>query len=619
MTDLLGHPDPQPEPGAGGYRVLARTYRPSTFAELIGQDALVRTLTNAIASGRLAHAFILTGVRGVGKTTTARILARALNCTGPDGSGGPTAEPCGVCDNCKAITGDRHVDVLEMDAASRTGIGDIREIIESVRYAPVMARNKIYIIDEVHMLSTAAFNGLLKTLEEPPPHVRFIFATTEIRKVPVTVLSRCQRFDLRRVDQPVLESHFTAIAAKEGMGVEAEAIAMIARAADGSVRDGLSLLDQAIALGDGTVRAAQVREMLGLADRSRILDVFAHAMAGEAVAALDVLADLHNAGAEPLAVLHDLLEVTHALTRAKLVPAALGDRAVPEEERKRTGTLVEGLSIPVLNRAWQMLLKGIDDVQTAPAPAAALEMVVIRLIHAAGLPTPGEAVRALEGGGYGGGAGTARPAAAPTAAGPGRPVGRAAEAAPPTPPSAPMAFAAPASAPVPTPVVAVAPAPAPVAAPASFEEMVALFARNGEPLLHAHLWSGVHPVRYEPGRLEIRMKPGVPGTVPSLVMQRLSEWTERRWVVSVSSAPGQPTLKEREHAEEEAAKAEAAKHPIVRAVLDAFPGATITAVHDLRTDAEGMAAGEPAADDDEADAEGAMPADEDEMDNGWRA
>ncbi len=590
MTDLLGNPDPQPEPppDADGYRVLARTYRPTTFGELIGQEALVRTLTNAIASGRLAHAFILTGVRGVGKTTTARILARALNCVGPDGTGGPTPEPCGVCDNCRSIAGDRHVDVLEMDAASRTGIGDIREIIESVRYAPVQARTKIYIIDEVHMLSQAAFNGLLKTLEEPPPHVKFIFATTEIRKVPVTVLSRCQRFDLRRVDQEVLEAHFHGIAAREKVTAEPEAVAMIARAADGSVRDGLSLLDQAIALGDGAVTAAQVRDMLGLADRSRVVDIFDHAMAGNAVAALEVLADLHQAGADPLVVLHDLLEITHHVTRAKLVPQTLEDKSVPAEERARAEKLTGELSMPVLQRAWQMLLKGVGEVQTAPAPATALEMVVIRLVHAAGLPTPGEVVRKLEGGGYTTAAGTggAKQASSP---------GPSAALTPRTASAAPAAV--PVTAPAPGPA-APSPAPERAVAPQSFEALVALFAEHDETLLHAHLCAGVHPVRYEPGRLEIRMREGVPSSLPSDVMKRLQAWTGQRWIVSVSGAPGEPTLRERARADEVAAKDQAAGHPVVRAVLEAFPGATITAVHDLRND-EDSAADAPPIDEDE--------------------
>ena len=353
------------------YRVLARKYRPSSFADLVGQETLVRTLTNAIQSGRLAHAFILTGVRGVGKTTSARIVARALNCIGPDGSGGPTPEPCGVCANCVAIADDRHVDVLELDAASRTGIDDIREIIDGVRYAPTSARYKVYIIDEVHMLSKQAFNGLLKTLEEPPPHVKFIFATTEIRKVPVTVLSRCQRFDLRRLDTDELIGLFGTILEKEDIPAEAEAVALIARAADGSARDGLSLLDQAIAQGDGAVAAEPVRTMLGLADRTVVFDLYEHIMGGRVGDALATLDQLHRNGAEAPIILQDLLDLTHFLTRAKLSSSVLNAPGIPEAERERGGALVETLSLPILTRAWQMLLKGVGEVQAAPVPHAA--------------------------------------------------------------------------------------------------------------------------------------------------------------------------------------------------------------------------------------------------------
>ncbi|MDB5367969.1 MAG: polymerase subunit gamma/tau, partial [Rhodospirillales bacterium] len=352
-------PPTSPEENAkAAYRVLARKYRPSTFAELIGQDALVRTLTNAFAQNRIAHAFMLTGVRGVGKTTTARIVARALNCIGPGGSGGPTIQPCGVCEPCRAIAADRHVDVIEMDAASRTGVDDVRELIDGVRYAPASARYKVYIVDEVHMLSKQAFNALLKTLEEPPPHVKFVFATTEIRKVPVTVLSRCQRFDLRRVDGSVLIKHFAGIAAQEDASIEPEALDLIARAADGSVRDGLSLLDQAISRGAGTVTGEQVRDMLGLADRAIVIDLFEAALRGDAQTALDISQSLHAAGADPGVVLQDLLEFTHLLTRLKLTPAT-ASAGIGESERVRGGALAEKLSMPVLTRAWQLLLKGL--------------------------------------------------------------------------------------------------------------------------------------------------------------------------------------------------------------------------------------------------------------------
>lgn len=385
---------------AGGehYRVLARKYRPSDFSGLVGQDALVRTLTNAIAVGRIAHAFMLTGVRGVGKTTTARILARAFNCVGLDGKGGPTASPCGQCDHCKAIAEDRHVDVIEMDAASRTGVGDMRELIEGVRYRPVSARYKIYIIDEVHMLSNSAFNALLKTLEEPPGHVKFVFATTEIRKVPVTVLSRCQRFDLRRIEADVLAAHFARIVAAENVSVEPNALALIARAADGSARDGLSLLDQAIAMAEGLVTEIQIREMLGLSDRTQLFDLYDAVMGGEPSRALGLLSTMYRAGADPIVVMQDLLDLTHLVTRAKISPEVLDAPTMPEVERKRGSAFAGKLSMPILARAWQMLLKGLSEAQAAPQTLAAVEMALIRLMHVADLPTPGELVKKLASG-----------------------------------------------------------------------------------------------------------------------------------------------------------------------------------------------------------------------------
>ena len=391
------------------YRVLARKYRPAIFAELIGQDALVRTLSNAIEGGRLAHAYLLTGVRGVGKTTTARILARALNCIGADGAGGPTITPCGACEHCVAIAEDRHVDVLEMDAASRTGVDDIRELIEGVRYRPVSARYKIYIVDEVHMLSRNAFNALLKTLEEPPPHVKFIFATTETRKVPVTVVSRCQRFDLRRIDAALLVGHLEEILAKEAVTAEPAALALIARAADGSVRDALSILDQAIAHAGATIDEQQVSDMLGLADRIQVFDLFEALMAGEIKSALDALARQYAAGVDPLVVLQDLLELTHWLTRVKVVPDAAGAINVPEAERKRGTDLAGRLSMPVLARCWQMLMKGLGEARVAPNPLSAVEMVMVRLAYVAELPAPAELVKALTKGG-------AAPAPPPAAA-----------------------------------------------------------------------------------------------------------------------------------------------------------------------------------------------------------
>src|SRR5438094_6591064 len=383
---------------ATSYRVLARKYRPQTFAEVIGQEAMVRTLSNAIATGRIAHAFILTGVRGVGKTTTARIIARALNCIGPGGSGAPTVSPCGECVHCRSIAEDRHVDVIEMDAASRTGVDDIRDLTEGVRYRPVSARYKVYIIDEVHMLSKNAFNALLKTLEEPPPDVKFGFATTEVHKVPVTVLSRCQRFSLRRVPIEQLVTHYRQIAAAETVEIAPGALGLIARAADGSVRDGLSLLDQAIALSAGRIEEEAVRDMLGIADRNLVFDLFETVLQGDAKSALQRMESLYQGGADPLMVMQDLLDLTHFVTRLKLAPEAGSGDPLEEGDRERARPLAAALSMPVLTRAWQMLLKGIEEVQNAPMPAQAAEMVLIRLAYVADLPVPADLVRALRDG-----------------------------------------------------------------------------------------------------------------------------------------------------------------------------------------------------------------------------
>ena len=380
------------------YRVLARKYRPQTFAELIGQEAMVRTLANAIASGRVAHAFILTGVRGVGKTTTARIIARALNCIGADGAGGPTVSPCGTCEHCRGIAEDRHVDVIEMDAASRTGVDDIRELTDGMRYRPVSARFKVYIIDEVHMLSKNAFNALLKTLEEPPPDVKFVFATTEIQKVPVTVLSRCQRFSLRRVPIDQLVAHYQSVAVSEGVEIAPGALGLIARAADGSVRDGLSLLDQAIALANGAVDEGMVRDMLGIADRNLVFDLFETVLKGDAAGALDRMEALYQGGADPLSVIQDLLDLAHFVTRLKLVPDAGSGDPMEAGDRERGRPLAAKLVMPVLARAWQMLLKGIEEVQVAPSAKQAAEMLLVRLAYIADLPVPAELVKALASG-----------------------------------------------------------------------------------------------------------------------------------------------------------------------------------------------------------------------------
>ena len=557
------------------YRVLARKYRPARFADLIGQEALVRTLTNAIRQKRLHHAYVLTGVRGVGKTTTARIIARALNCTGPDGKGEATPEPCGVCEHCRAIAEDRHVDVIEMDAASRTGIDDIRELIDGVRYKPMSARYKVYIVDEVHMLSKQAFNGLLKTLEEPPEHVIFVFATTEIRKVPITVLSRCQRFDLRRVDADVLMPHLARIAADENARLAPDALALLARAADGSVRDGLSLLDQAIGTfgGDGEVSAENVRTMLGLADRTQIFDLFEAAMGGKAAQALDLLSTAIRAGADPLVVVQDLLELVHWVTRVKLVPDVADDAAVPEAERVRGRAAAENLSMGALTRAWQLLLKAVGEARDAPNPGQAVEMALVRLCYAADLPPPADIVRQLQDGGAVA-ASAPRPsgsAASPSPRGGGRASASAAMAAEmraePAPQQAPRA------------------APQAMLDPRSFDEVVQLFLDKREAVLHANLLGSVHLVRFEPGRLELRLGDHTPRDLPNKVQKLLSEWTGRHWAVSVSRETGAPTLTEQAKSKEEERRSDARNHPLVRAVFEAFPQAEIVAVRDLAAEA----------------------------------
>ncbi|MDH3242212.1 MAG: DNA polymerase III subunit gamma/tau [Alphaproteobacteria bacterium] len=596
-------------PGEGAaYQVLARKYRPQNFAEMIGQDALVRTLTNAIQSDRLAHAWLLTGVRGVGKTTAARIIALALNCIGPDGAGGPTAEPCGQCDNCRAIADGRHPDVLEMDAASRTGVDDVRELIEGVRYRPSSARYKVYIIDEVHMLSTNAFNALLKTLEEPPEHVKFIFATTEVRKVPVTVLSRCQRFDLRRVSEELLTKHFATIAEAEGAQVEPGALRLIARAADGSVRDGLSILDQALA-GDGArgaITEDAVRAMLGLADRSQVFHLFEHVMRGDIAAALDRLSAQHDAGADAERVMGDLLDLTHWLTRVKITPAVADDPVVPEAERVLGRELAEGLSMAALARAWQMLLKGLNEVQHAPQPMQAAEMVLVRLAYGASLPSPADLIQRLESEAAAvpaPAAAAAAPAAKPALGAPG--AGAQAVAPPPAeapadpaalpghmtdappPPSAPVAQAAPASQPRPRPQPGPEPEADPVsteapaaALPESFEAVIELLDGAREGRLAAELRTQAHLVHFAPGRIEFRPGERAESSLASRLGAALQRLTGARWAITLSSAAGAATLAQQEQSLEDARKREAAAHPLVKAALEAFPGAEIAEVRD---------------------------------------
>ena len=543
------------------YRVLARKYRPQTFADLIGQEVLVRTLTNAFASGRIAHAFLLTGIRGIGKTTTARIIARALNCIGADGKATqPTIQPCGVCDPCVTIAESRNVDVQEMDAASRTGIDDIREIIEGVRYAPASARYKVYIIDEVHMLSKQAFNGLLKTLEEPPPHVKFIFATTEIRKVPVTVLSRCQRFDLRRIDSSELAAYLGQIAAKENVKIEEGALALIARAAEGSARDALSLLDQAIAHGEGgdAISADVIRAMLGLADRGRVLDLFEKVMSGEIAQGLTDLGGLYESGADPLAVMQDLLEITHFLTRLKVSPSAQGFFDGGSGEAKRAAALAATLSVPSLTRAWQMLLKGLLEVRDATRPISACEMALIRLAYAADLPPTDKLVRDVLDNGV-----------APRSAAP---------AAPSAPSRGPSASGAASGSARPAPAPQAMPDGAPVLR--NLEDIVAMAQANHAPVLKVHIENDMHLVRLEPGLLEFRPSPRAPRTLAGDLQQKLRDWTGVRWSVSIASTGGAPTLAEQKKSAKAARFESVMQAPLVRAVMDRFPGAEIVAVRD---------------------------------------
>ncbi|MBR1189146.1 DNA polymerase III subunit gamma/tau [Bradyrhizobium sp. AUGA SZCCT0169] len=560
------------------YRVLARKYRPSSFEDLIGQEAMVRTVSNAFETGRIPQAWILTGVRGVGKTTTARILARALNYEMADGSvKGPAIQMPTLGVHCQAIMESRHMDVLEMDAASHTGVDDVRQINDSVRYAPASARYKVYIIDEVHMLSTAAFNAFLKTLEEPPEHAKFVFATTEIRKVPVTVLSRCQRFDLRRVEADVLMGHLSNIATKEGVEVEPEALGIIARAAEGSVRDSLSLFDQAIAHAAGTVRADAVRQMLGLADRTRVIDLFESLARGDIASAFKEFREQYDVGADPVVVLSDLAEFVNFVTRVKVVPATADNVAYGETERVRARDFAAKLSMRVLSRMWQMLLKGITEVQTATRPAAAAEMVLVRIAYVADMPTPDEAIRMLEQ--NGGGSPVVSASAAPSRAAPASTVSSMSSA----PMRGPTAQRSGAEASA-RPQMA-APAPEPQSAPAlritSFAQLVALAGEKRDLLIKAALEADMRLVRLEDGRLEVALERHAARALVSDLSRKLELWTGRRWTVIVSNETGQPTVRsQNEHAKNEHARA-AEADPRVQEVLARFPGAKVVEVRKL--------------------------------------
>ncbi len=541
---LFGEEPAVDSPKAAAYRVLARKYRPKTFDDLIGQEALVRTLRNAFAMNRIAHAFMLTGVRGVGKTTTARILARALNCTGADGLGGPTPDPCGLCENCIAILAERHPDVVEMDAASNTGVDDVRQIIEATRFKPLSARIKVFIIDEVHMLSKQAFNALLKTLEEPPPHIKFVLATTEIRKVPITVLSRCQRFDLRRVAVDVLSAHFTRIAGLENIAISQGAVAHIARAADGSVRDGLSLLDQAIARGaedETEISATLVADMLGLADRGFVFDLMEALIAGDAAKSLALADEAYERGADPGVMLADLLGLSHLLTRMKTVPSLASSASLPELERGRGAALAQMLSIPYLARLWQMLLKGLQEVEAAPDKRAGTEMIMIRLCHVADQPPPGELIKKLS-------ENMAAPHAGPTS---GPPAGGARALAG----SGALAQQVPRS--------------------ISFSDIVALAAQKRDVMLYAHLRQSVHLVRFAPPVIELRLAQTAPPDLVHKLIAMLEAETARHWTIALSNQPGAPTLDEQEGVATAKARDTALAHPLVQAILLTFPGARV--------------------------------------------
>lgn len=552
------------------YRVLARKYRPQNFDDLIGQDALVRTLKNAIESGRIAHAFMLTGIRGVGKTTTARIIAKALNYTGADGTAGPTTGPTDDCETCKAITEDRHPDVMEMDAASRTGIDDIREILDGVRYAPTSARYKIYIIDEVHMLSKAAFNALLKTLEEPPEHVKFIFATTEIRKVPVTVLSRCQRFDLRRIDADVLADYYGQIATKENTETEATALNLIARAADGSVRDGLSLLDQAIALGDGKVTEIQVKDMLGMADQALITDLLEHILKGQPAEALAIMNDLYQKGADPIVIIQEMLNLIHEMTKHRALPANKNNQVTGEEERIQN--LADALSMPTLSRAWQIILKGLAEVNIAPNAQKAAEMIVLRLTYAADMPDPADLLKKIKKDGSAVSIPSIQAAtnpSTPSGATIQSDVSQADQGTGSSNQGQTMMAAA--------PVLEMQPNEQndqPTAIK-TVRDIVNLLEQNGDMILATQVTMFVHPIKIAEGLIEFRPADDAPERLAPDISRAMKAITGNRWVITVSPDIGEATLAQQADNEEESLRNHILEQPLVQNIIKFFPDAQL--------------------------------------------
>lgn len=528
------------------YRVLARQYRPQKLSELVGQDLLVKTLAHGIERNRLPHAFLLHGIRGVGKTTTARILAKALNCVGVDGKGASTPDPCGVCESCVAIGEDRHLDVLEMDAASRTGVDDVREVIEAARYKAVNGRYKVYIIDEVHMLSKSAFNALLKTLEEPPPHVKFIFATTEIRKVPETVLSRCMRFDLGRIAPTTLFDHFTRILEKEGVSVEEEALSLIVRAADGSARDGLSLLDQAIALSDGAVTTATVQDMLGLVDRGLVFSLLMALLKGQVGEALAQVRGLYERGSDPVVFMEDLLELVYWLVCLKTAPHLQTDVTWPESDRRQGAEIIKGLPLPALMRVWQVLHKGYEEVSRSPLPSQAAEMVLVRVGYLSDLPHADDLLAAVQG--------------LPPRSGPV------------TPSITSLTIPITPSAPVPEGQASSLPTSLPV----DFANLLKMVEAAKEPILYSHMLHDIHLVSYSPGAMEIRLADTAAKTLPVQMRQVLERITGQPWAVDVVASGGAPTLAQEKKEAHEANVKISQEHPLVQALVESFPGATVT-------------------------------------------